>query len=103
MVGGRPHRNLQARRRKKTIQGQALTLSTSDVPGPAQSRKPGQAGPYLGRAKPSPRCWPSKGFGPAHDSSKPEPAAQAAALVLYYITTIYIYMLNKNETFVMNG
>ena len=75
----------------------------SDVPGPAQSRKPGQAGPYLGRAKPSPRCWPSKGFGPAHDSSKPEPAAQAAALVLYYITTIYIYMLNKNETFVMNG
>ena len=36
-------------------------------PGPF---RPGQAGP---------RCGPSKGFGPAQERSKPEPAAQARA------------------------
>jgi len=45
------------------------------VPGLAQSWKLGQAKPQV----------------PAHNSSKLELAAQAAASVLYYITTIYIY------------
>jgi hypothetical protein len=56
-------------------------MVSSDVPGPAQSWKPGPAGPYVGQAKPSPKCRPSKGFGLAQDSSKPEPAAQVRALV----------------------
>ena len=52
-----------------------VTITTSDLPGLAQSRDLGQAEPIW--------AGPSSGFGPAQSSQKPKLGAQAWALVMW--------------------